>query len=151
MKILVLNCGSSTLKFQLIETDPAHGATAKERRLARGLVDRIGGNANYRFMAGDGAPVESRAAIHDHDQAVRAVTEWLDSVAELRRPDAVGHRVVHGGDRFIGAALLDDGVIAALEALCELAPLHNPGALKGIRAARAILGDAVPMVAVFDT
>jgi acetate kinase len=151
MKILVLNCGSSTLKFQLIETAPAAASTADTRKLAVGLVDRIGSDASYRFTAGDRAPAESRAAIHDHDQAVRAVTEWLDSVAELRRPDAVGHRIVHGGDRFAGAALIDDDVIAALEALCELAPLHNPGALKGIRAAQAILGEAVPMVAVFDT
>jgi acetate kinase len=150
MRVLVLNCGSSTLKFQLIEVETGSPSTANERKLAVGLVDRIGGDASYRFTAGDGAPMEGRATIHDHDRAVRAVTDWLDS-AELRRPDAVGHRIVHGGDRFTGAALIDDGVIAALEALCELAPLHNPGALKGIRAARAILGDAVPMVAVFDT
>jgi acetate kinase len=149
MRILVLNCGSSTLKFQLIETDPAPGST--ERKLAGGLVDRIGGNAAYRFAGAGHDAAESTVAIDDHDQAVRAVIEWLDSIAALRRPDAVGHRVVHGGDRFIGPALIDDGVLAALAALCELAPLHNPGALSGIRAARKILGDSVPMVAVFDT
>ena len=151
MNVLVLNCGSSTLKFQLIETQPAAGSMAAERKLAGGLVDRIGSNAAYRFAAGDRGAAESTAPIHDHDQAVRAVMEWLDSVAELRRPDAVGHRVVHGGDRFIEAALIDDGVIAALEALSELAPLHNPGALSGIHAARKTLGGSVPMIAVFDT
>ena len=151
MRILVLNCGSSTLKFQLIETDPASGVIANEHKLAGGIVDRIGGNASCRFAAPGHPAHESTASIEDHDHAVRAVIEWLDSIAELRRPDAAGHRVVHGGDRFADPALIDDEVIAALEALCELAPLHNPGALSGIRAARKILGATVPMVAVFDT
>ncbi|MGH7793314.1 MAG: hypothetical protein ACREQ2_00200 [Candidatus Binatia bacterium] len=100
MKILVLNCGSSTLKFKLIETDPASGSVSRERKLAGGLVDRIGGDASYRFEAAGRDAAENSAAIHDHDQAVRTVIEWLSSIAELGRPDAVGHRVVHGGGRF---------------------------------------------------
>jgi acetate kinase len=151
MRILVLNCGSSTLKFQWIETGPALGSMANERKLAVGLVDRIGGNSSYRFEAAGHDAAENRSAVHDHDQAVRTVIEWLSSIAELGRPDAVGHRVVHGGDRFASAALIDDGVVDALDGLSDLAPLHNPGALSGIRAARKILGDSVPMVAVFDT
>jgi acetate kinase len=151
VKILVLNCGSSTLKFQLIETDPASGSISSQRKLAGGLVDRIGGNASYRFAAGDRGASEGTAPIDNHNQAVHAVIEWLESMAELRRPDAVGHRIVHGGDRFVGPERIDNGVIVALEALCDLAPLHNPGALSGVRAAQKALSDSVPMVAVFDT
>jgi len=151
MKILVLNCGSSTLKFQLIDADAVSPSAASASKLAGGIVDRIGAHASYRFTAGDFPAKEGAQPIRDHEQAVRAVIKWLNSTAALPRPDAVGHRVVHGGDRFIEATLIDDGVIAALEAISELAPLHNPGALSGIRAARKILGDSVPMVAVFDT
>jgi acetate kinase len=79
------------------------------------------------------------------------VIDWLRSRPELGGIDAVGHRVVHGGDRFVKSVLIDDDVIAALEDLCEIAPLHNPGAVSGIRAARKILGDGVPMAAAFDT
>jgi acetate kinase len=147
MKILVLNCGSSTLKFQVIETD----GLAESRKLARGIVDRIGASASYSFKADSGALEEKSLPVANHEVAVRLVIDWLRSKPELRSIDAVGHRVVHGGDRFTNSVLIDDDVIAALEALCELAPLHNPGAVSGIRAARKILGDTVPMVAAFDT
>jgi acetate kinase len=150
MRILVFNCGSSTLKFQLIETGRASGSSDDEK-LARGIVDRLGAHASCRFTAGTARPTESTLPIHDHDQAVGAVIQWLDSGTEFSPPEALGHRVVHGGDRFVGPALIDDAVVAELEALSELAPLHNPGALRGIRAARKILGRSVPMVAVFDT
>ena len=148
MKVLVLNCGSSTLKFQIIETSESG---AVERKLARGIVDRIGGQASYSFKADSDALEEKTLPVADHEVAVRLVIDWLGSYSELRSIDAVGHRVVHGGDRFTSAVLIDDDVIATLEALCELAPLHNPGAVSGIRAARKILGDAIPMVAAFDT
>ena len=82
---------------------------------------------------------------------MRLVIDWLKSHPSLGEPDAVGHRVVHGGERFTTSALIDDGVLSELETLCELAPLHNPGALSGIRAARNILGATMPMVAAFDT
>jgi acetate kinase len=148
MNILVLNCGSSTLKFQLIEIlEPGR----HERKLARGIVDRIGGPGSYRFDANGDQLAEASAAVADHEQAARLVIDWLRSKPELKLIDAVGHRVVHGGDRFISSVLIDDDVIGALEALCEIAPLHNPGALHGIHAARKILGDGVPMVAAFDT
>jgi acetate kinase len=147
MRILVLNCGSSTLKFQLIDND----GTAASPKLARGIVDRIGGRASYSFKADAGAAEENTASIADHDVAVRLVIDWLRARPELSGVDAVGHRVVHGGSRFADAVLIDDDVIAALAELCEIAPLHNPGAVSGIRAARKILGDALPMVAAFDT
>ena len=147
MKILVLNCGSSTLKFQLIEISESRG----ERKLARGIVDRIGADASYRFDAEGFSGVEASAPIHNHEAAVQLVIEWLRGIAQLRDIDAVGHRVVHGGERFTAPAMIDDAVVAELEALCEIAPLHNPGAIAGIRAAGKILGAAVPMVAAFDT
>jgi acetate kinase len=147
MKILVLNCGSSTLKFQVIETD---GLPASGKR-ARGLVDRIGGLAAYSFKAEDGVAQEKTLAVANHEVAVGLVIDWLRSRPELSAVDAIGHRVVHGGDRFTCSVFINDDVIAALDALCEIAPLHNPGAVSGIRAARKILGEAVPMVAAFDT
>ena len=147
MKVLVLNCGSATLKFQVIETE----SRVDSRKLARGIVDRIGGSAAYSFKTDNGAPEEKALAVADHDVAVRLVIDWLRSQANLRAIDAVGHRVVHGADRFADSVLIDDAMIVELEGLCEIAPLHNPGAVSGIRAARKILGDAVPMVAAFDT
>jgi len=119
--------------------------------MARGIVDRIGGPASSHFDA-DGDAVDKQGLIvRDHEGAVRLVIEWLRSKPGLTQIDAVGHRVVHGGDRFTTAVLIDADVIATLEALCEIAPLHNPGAVSGIRAARKILGDTMPMVAAFDT
>ena len=147
MRILVLNCGSSTLKFQLIDTSER----AETRKLARGIVDRIGGPASYSFKADCGAREEKALPVASHEVAVRLVIDWLRSQPEWDVIDAVGHRVVHGGDRFASSVLIDANVITALEALCEIAPLHNPGAVSGIRAARKILGGAVPMVAAFDT
>jgi acetate kinase len=94
---------------------------------------------------------EKTLPVANHEVSVRLVIDWLGSQPELRSIAAVGHRVVHGGDRFDSSVFIDEAVIAALEALCELAPLHNPGAVSGIRAARKILGDTMPMVAAFDT
>ena len=121
INVLVLNCGSSSLKFQLL-------AMPGEDRLARGVVERIGG---------------------DHAAAVQhAVAEAMRAGG---RVDAVGHRIVHGGDRFTEPVVIDEAVTAALDALTELAPLHNGPGVAGIRATRAVLGARVPMVAAFDT
>lgn len=148
MRVLVFNCGSSTLKFQVIETD----GLAASRQLARGLVDRIGGAAAaYSFKSAGGVVAEKATSVADHEAAVGLAIAWLGSLPDGRAVEAVGHRVVHGGARFISPVLIDDGVIAEIDALCELAPLHNPGALRGIRAARKILGETIPMVAAFDT
>jgi acetate kinase len=157
VKVLVLNAGSSSIKFQLIETDEAAIAASSERRLARGHIERIGGEAILTFSAGNGAPVVSTALIADHTKAVEHIIAWLVSdesgvaVAKVGDIDAVGHRVVHGGERFSHSIRVDDDVRRALEALIELAPLHNPNNLRGIAAARAVLGPEVPQVAVFDT
>ena len=148
MKILVLNCGSATLKFQFIEVE---GSDRSQRKLARGIVDRIGAKANYRFIAGGSTPVEKPAAVRNHEEAVGLVISWLQSTPQLSHPDAAGHRIVHGGQKFSKSIVVDDAVLDDLEALCELAPLHNPAAVGGIRAARKILGATLPMVAVFDT
>ena len=148
MKILVLNCGSATLKFQLIEVGESD---SPQRKLASGIVDRIGNKANYRFVAADSTPVERSVVVRDHEEAVGLVISWLQSTPRVRNPDAAGHRVVHGGQKFTESVGIDDAVLGDLEALCELAPLHNPAAVSGIRAARKILGATTPMVAVFDT
>jgi len=147
MKILVLNCGSSTLKFQLIEI----ATTGPQRKLARGIVERVGSHATYRFDGEGAARIEAATPVADHDAAVQLVIAWLKRISQLSKIDAVGHRVVHGGERFTSAVLIDDSVIAELERLCEIAPLHNPASLAGIRATRTHLGAAVPMVASFDT
>lgn len=146
--ILVLNCGSSTLKFQLI--DVAGELRKQQRKVARGIVDRIGGSATCRFDGEGMALRETAVAAPDHQSAVRLVIEWLES-QHAPSINAVGHRVVHGGRRFTEAVLLNDAILAEIDALSELAPLHNPGAVSGIRAAREILTSATPMAAAFDT
>jgi acetate kinase len=143
--VLVLNAGSSSLKFALLE--PASG----DRRL-RGQVDRIGGaEAVLTYVLGvDGASQRETLAENTHDAALAAVFALLAREASELRVLAVGHRVVHGGERFRAPVRLDDGVVAAIEAVSHLAPLHNPHCLHGIRAARRARPD-LPHVAVFDT
>ena len=157
MRILVLNAGSSSLKFQLIDTDGSAIAESRDRRLARGAVERIGGQAIVTLQAGTEPPAKSTAPLRDHAAAVEHVISWLthadsgveiDSVGQI---EAVGHRVVHGGERFTHSTRIDDTVRRELEDLIELAPLHNPHNLRGIAAARAALGPGVPQVAIFDT
>ena len=157
MNILVLNAGSSSMRFQLIRTDEEHMANDSDERLAKGTVSRIGGEAVLDFQAGS-APASRRALpIRDHRQAIDAVMSWLidpESGVPIGGPgdiDAVGHRVVHGGERFSRSVLLDDGVMRGIEATIDLAPLHNPHNLKGIQAARQAFGPAIPQAAVFDT
>lgn len=155
MKILVLNAGSSTLKFQLIETDEATIANNAEHKLARGQIERIGGEAVITLEAG-GHSSKSAAPLRDHAAAVEHVVSWLrsDSFPDTKSPavvDAVGHRVVHGGERFAQSTRIDDQVLVELQDLIDLAPLHNPANITGITAARAVLGRSIPNVAVFDT
>ena len=157
LKILVLNAGSSSVKFQLIETDADAITNATDRRLARGQIERIGGEAIITECVEGGARTVSTAPIRDHTAAVEHVIAWLVSdssgvaVSKVGDIDAVGHRVVHGGETFSKSTRVDDEVRRALEALIELAPLHNPNNLRGIAAARSVLGADVPQVAVFDT
>jgi acetate kinase len=154
MNILVLNAGSSSLKFQLIETDEQRIAADTDRRLARGTIERIGSQALVRFSAGD-VDYNTALPIRDHRTAVDTVLRWINSpdsgLPGIRAIDAVGHRVVHGGERFTRSVMLDDGVLRELQDTIELAPLHNPHNLKGIQAVREVLGHDIPQAAVFDT
>jgi acetate kinase len=152
MKILVLNCGSSTLKFQVIDLDE-NTPLGRERRMGHGLVDRIGRRGEIRFVAENGKRLEETVEIEDHGMAARRVFEWLKSLG-LMGPDgieAIGHRVVHGGPDFVEPTPVDDRVMDTIRSLRYLAPLHNDPSLKAIDAARKALTAALPMAAVFDT
>ena len=157
MNVLVLNAGSSTLKFQVVRTDEERIAADTDERLAKGIVDRIGGEALLSFQGADGTSKKTAAPIRDHAAAVSAVLQWVvapgsgTGLSGMRDIDAVGHRVAHGGEKFTRSVLLDDVVLQGIEDTIELAPLHNPHNLKGISAARDVLGRSVPMAAVFDT
>lgn len=157
MNILVLNVGSSSIKFQLIDTDEASIAEARDRRLARGQIERIGGEAIVTLSATGRDTEKSTAAIRDHTAAVEHIIAWLVSdesgvpVSTVGQIEAVGHRVVHGGERFTYSTRVNEEVRRELDELIELAPLHNPNNLRGISAARAVLGRDVPQIAVFDT
>ncbi len=153
MKILVVNCGSSTLKFQVVEVGDAVAADSCERRLADGIVDGVGGRAAVTFSTEGGESLQADVEVSDHGEATGRLLQWLDRVGFLgpNGIEAVGHRVVHGGERFVEPTPINDEVIAAIEALSDLAPLHNAPALRAIRTARAAMQADVPMVATFDT
>jgi acetate kinase len=158
MNVLVLNAGSSSLKFQLIRTGAARMLEDADERLARGVMERIGGQSLLTLEV-PGEPVHREAApIRDHRQALDRVLGWLTNppsgrpiLASLGEIDAVGHRVAHGGEYFRKSVLIDQEVRDRIEDAIELAPLHNPHNLKVIQAARAILGEGVAQGAVFDT
>ena len=150
MKVLVLNCGSSSLKYQLIDME-------NEAVLCIGLVERIGIEGSILTQKKDG--VEGKYIVEqpmkDHQDAIKLVLAGVQDsvyggVKDMKEIDAVGHRVVHGGEKFAGSVLITDEVKAALEECIELAPLHNPANIMGIEACEAIL-PGVPMVGVFDT
>ena len=158
MNVLVLNCGSSTLKFQIVETDAGRIERDEDRWLVRGLVDRVGGPALIAFESRGGRRLRDAAPLRDHREAIDRVLRWIvseeseaDSIGALSDIHAVGHRVVHGGERFKKSVRVDAEVENGIEDCIELAPLHNPANLKGIRAARELLGPSLPQVAVFDT
>lgn len=150
MNILIINCGSSSIKFQFFEM-----GTSSSKQLAKGLVDRIGSNspANYSFTAVGLSPLCETTPVKNHEEAVEKILSWLKSQKDPKfsKIDAVGHRVVHGGDLFKHSVLIDDNVCAEIENLNQLAPLHNPACLSGIRAAKKWLHPDTPMVASFDT
>ena len=155
MKVLVLNCGSSSVKFQLVETDGASSSAGTDRALARGLVENIGGTAILRYEAEGRTAVKETAEILEHKIAVERVLALLARedtgvIKDRSEIDAVGHRMVHGGEHFKSSVLIDDAVLRAIEECFDIAPLHNPPNVKGYRAARDLLRD-VPHVAVFDT
>ncbi len=138
--VLVINCGSSSIKYALVPGDPS------EPRLA-GLAERLGsGDARLKGSDSRGERFEQALPGADHARALEAILERLEG----RLPEAVGHRIVHGGEHFTRAALIDDTVIAAIEQTSALAPLHNPANLAGVAATRRLFPD-LPQVAVFDT
>jgi len=158
MLVFVLNVGSSTLKFQLIVTDPDRIAQNRDERLCRGQIERIGGEAILTIQAGSGARQKFTAALPDISAALDYLVRWITSdasgIAEVRAVadiQAVGHRVVHGGELFAESAVITDQVLKGIEDCIDLAPLHNPNNIQGIRAARQVFGPRLPQVAVFDT
>lgn len=158
MNILVMNCGSSSVKFQIIETDLEMIKKNSDRRLAMGHLERVAGQALITLQAEGGTKVRRAEPIRDHREAIDYILRWvvspesnITSITSLPDIHAVGHRVVHGGEEFTKSVVLDERVIERIEDHIDLAPLHNPANLKGIMAARALLGPGVPQVAVFDT
>jgi acetate kinase len=158
MNVLVLNAGSSTLKFQLFSTDPDRSAIDADERLARGVVDRIGGQAVVTIESEGRETFVETVPVRDLASALDIVLRWLTDppsgsavLGSLAEIDAVGHRVVHGGEHFRRSVLIDAEVRRRIEDTIELAPIHNPHNLKGIQAVRSALGDKVPQAAVFDT
>ena len=149
MKVLVINCGSSSLKFQLIDSET-------EKVLAKGLCERIAIDGSMITYTPAGGEKEKREVpMKDHTDAIRLVLEALTNektgvVKDLSEIGAVGHRVVHGGERFAQSVIIDEDVIKAIEEVSDLAPLHNPANLIGIRACQKLM-PGVPMVVVFDT
>ena len=149
MNILVINCGSSSLKYQLINSE-------SEEVLAKGLCERIGIDGScITHQPKGGEKVKTEIAMPTHTQAVAAVIEKLTDekvgvVKSLAEIDAVGHRIVHGGEKFASSVVIDEEVMKAIEDCNDLAPLHNPANLIGINSCKEIMPD-VPMVAVFDT
>jgi acetate kinase len=152
LKILIINCGSSTLKFEIIELE-ADTPAGQEQRLVRGIIEKIGGKAMLKFVDETGSNLEETAIIPDHGRAAERVFNWLATLGYLKSKeiDGVGYRVVHGGPHFLEPTLIDDRVLEAIEAISHLALLHNHPSVEAIRAARVRLGSAIPMVAVFDT
>ncbi len=149
MKVLVINCGSSSLKYQLIDSDT-------ETALAVGICERIGQEVSFlKHTPNGGEKVVIEASMNNHEVAIQMVLDALtDSkhgvINSLEEISAVGHRVVHGGEKFAASTIITEEVVAAIEECNDLAPLHNPANLIGIRACQKLM-KGVPMVAVFDT
>lgn len=148
MRVLSINCGSSTLKFDVLDVSPTAELTIS--RVTRGTIDRIGGAAAASLSVGD-ERFEDATLRRDHTEAFSAALDLLKDAGLLSGVQAVGHRVVHGGTRFREPAPIDDAVIEAIEVVSELAPLHNRPAVAVIKAAQAYFAERLPMVATFDT
>ena len=149
MKILVLNCGSSSIKYKLFEM-------SNKEVLAQGGIEKIGLPGSFlKLTLPNGEKKILEKDVPEHTTGVQFIFDTLTSpeygaVKDLHEINAVGHRVVHGGTKFNGSVLIDDAVIAAVEECCDLGPLHNPANLKGIDAVKKLMPE-VPQVAVFDT
>ena len=148
MKILVINAGSSSLKYQLIDM-------ATEKAIAKGGCERIGLDGSFCKHKANGKETVINAAMPTHKEAIKVVLDALvdkehGAIKSMKEIDAVGHRIVHSGEVFNDSVLLTDEVMKTIESLSELAPLHQPANIIGVRACQAIMPD-VPMVGVFDT
>ena len=148
MKILVVNCGSSSLKYQLIDMET-------EEVLAKGYLEKIGASDSFLTHKVNGEKYKIEKAISNHEEGMELVISQLLNeeygvISDLKEIDAVGHRIVHGGEKFSDSVLITDDVIEAIKECIPLAPLHNPAGITGIEACRKEL-PGVPMVAVFDT
>ncbi len=149
MNILVINAGSSSLKYQLLNPET-------QQVLAKGLCERIGIDGTFTYKPeGKQAVKEADVAMPTHNEAIKAVLDALVDpqngvIGSMKEIDAVGHRVVHGGEKFAKSVLINDEVMAAIEECNPLAPLHNPANIIGIKACQALM-PGTPMVAVFDT
>ena len=155
--VLAINSGSSSLKFKVIEFDesPRTAARFTGSRRYEGSIEGIGLAAKTMLRPAGKQVVQVTRNVSTHAEAVRCMMQMLEESSRLDgqdlRIDAVGHRVVHGGEQFREPVVIDDDVVAAIDRLAEFAPLHIPGSIAGIKGARAALGSHVPMVAVFDT
>ena len=148
MNVLVINCGSSSLKYQLINSDT-------EEVLAKGLCERIGIDGRLVYQKAGCDKEITEASMPTHKEAIQMVLDALTNektgaIASLKEVNAIGHRVVHGGEKFASSVVITDEVIQAVEECNDLAPLHNPANLIGINACKELMPD-VPMVGVFDT
>ncbi|MGN0354064.1 MAG: acetate/propionate family kinase [Muricoprocola sp.] len=148
MNVLVINCGSSSLKYQLINSE-------SEAVLAKGLCERIGIDGRLTYQKSGCDKEVTEAAMPTHKEAIQLVLDALvnektGAIKDLSEVNAVGHRVVHGGEKFASSVVITDEVMAAIEECNDLAPLHNPANLIGINACKELM-PGVPMVAVFDT
>jgi acetate kinase len=145
-KIIAINAGSSSLKFQLFEMPT-------EEVITKGIIERIGINDSIFTISVNGEKITETTDIPDHEVAVKMLLDKLTTlgiIQSLNEIDGIGHRVVHGGEEFSDSALITEEVLNKIEDLSELAPLHNPANLTGIKAFHTVLPD-VPAVAVFDT
>ncbi|SMF47421.1 acetate kinase [Pseudobacteriovorax antillogorgiicola] len=158
MNILVLNCGSSSLKFQVINVTQETIDQNAEDLLAKGVIERIGSQSLITLKPTGRKTQKKALPFRNHAQAIDFVLKWLVSedsdvtaISKLSDIQSVGHRVVHGGEKFSKSVLINDEVIEGIEDCIDLAPLHNPANLDGIAAIEQILGKGVPQAAVFDT
>ncbi len=158
MNIFVVNAGSSSLKFQIIETDLELIEKHADRQLAKGLIERIGSESLVTLKVEGKSTLKLTAPLRDHKAALNYIIKWIinpetqiPGIEGIEDIHAIGHRTVHGGEMFHKSIRIDKEVITAMEDNIDLAPLHNPANLKGIYAAREVFGPAVPQVAIFDT
>lgn len=148
MNILVINCGSSSLKYQIIETD-------KEELICKGLIELSGDTSTFSYTKTGSDKITKNVPLADHTAGVELIIKTITDpeigcIKDLSEIGAVGHRMVHGGEDFASSALVTDEVMAACRANSDLAPIHNPANIAGIEACKKVMPD-IPMAVVFDT